>query len=210
MRILVIEDHALVRDGLRASLQGVAEGVEVVCVDSVDTAFEALRERDADLITLDLMLPGMRGQSALPGLRRRYPSIPVLVLSALEDADTICSVIEAGASGFVSKAAPVDELIAAIKRVLDGEVYLSQAHQPMVERIRSGRNAGSSLARKHALTTAQARVLDVLAEGGSNRQIAELLGLSEGTVKIHVSAILKALGVTSRAEAVLVANRKRR
>ena len=210
MRILVIEDHALVRDGLRTSLRALAADVEVIGAETVDVALEVLKQQDVDLITLDLMLPGIKGQSALPAMRRRFPTIPIVVLSALEDADTICAVMDAGAAGYVSKAAPVGELLDALRKVLDGEVFLAPAHQQMLDRTRAGLNAVGTMARRHGLTAAQARVLEILADGGSNRQIAEVLGLSEGTVKIHVSAILKALGASSRAEAVLLMNRKRR
>jgi DNA-binding NarL/FixJ family response regulator len=210
MKILVIEDHAMVREGLAATLAGLEPGVEVYGAADIDQAMVHLEKSDFDLITLDLMLPGVRGNNALPSMRRRFPATPIVVLSALDDAETIHKVMAAGASGFISKAAPAVELIDAIKRVLNGEEYLAPEHRQSVDRMETTEAPARSLARRYALTEAQVRVLDVLVDGGSNRQIAEILGLSEGTVKIHVSAILKALNASNRAEAVLIANRKRR
>ena len=210
MRILVIEDHALVRDGLASTLAALGVRTEVVGVGNVEAGLEALAAGDFDLVTLDLMLPGTRGQTALPSLRKKHPSTPVLVLSALDDAGTIAKVMQSGASGFVSKAAPADELMSAVRAVLAGEIFLSPAHRQVVDRLEVDQGDEHSVARRYGLTAAQARVLEVLADGGSNRQIADVLGLTEGTVKIHVSAILKALNVSNRAEAVLRVTRRRR
>ncbi len=210
MRILIIEDHALVRDGLAATLAALGNDVTTVGVPDFESALVALDAADFDLITLDLMLPGTRGQTALPALRRRAQSTPVLVLSALDDVATIHKVIHDGAAGFVTKAAPAESLLEAVRAVLAGEIYLSPQHRQGVDRVERSDAPAHSIAQRYGLTAAQNRVLNVLAEGQSNRQIADVLGLTEGTVKIHVSAILKALGVASRAEAVLRLSNKRR
>lgn len=210
MRILVIEDHALVREGLATTLRGLAQDVEVVGAANIESAVLQLESHDFDLMTLDLMLPGTQGQNALPSLRRRFPSTPVLVLSAQDDGETIGKVMAAGASGFVSKSASAEEFVVAVRTVINGEIYLAPEHQQLVDRIDGNGSPVHSLARRHGLTAAQVRVLEILVAGQGNRQIAQVLGLSEGTVKIHVSAILKALRVTNRAEAVLLASRKRR
>jgi DNA-binding NarL/FixJ family response regulator len=210
MKILVIEDHALVREGLATTLRGLAADVVVFGVGDIDGAIRQLESQDFDLLTLDLMLPGTQGHNVLPSLRRRFPSTPVLVLSAQDDGETIGKVMAAGASGFVSKSASAEEFMAAVRIVLNGEIYLAPEHQQLLERIDGNVSPVHSLARRHGLTAAQVRVLEILVAGQSNRQIAQVLGLSEGTVKIHVSAILKALHVTNRAEAVLLATRKRR
>lgn len=210
MKMLVVEDHALVRDGLCGALQALGPGVEVTAVEHVEAALDALQGADYDLVTLDLMLPGMRGQTALPVLRRRFPTVPVLVVSALDDPENIAKALAAGAAGFVPKAAPVSDLLDAVRAVLAGDEWLPPAQRHLFDRQRHAPPVESPLAKRFALSPAQARVLEVLAEGGSNRQIAEILGLSEGTVKIHVSAIFKALGVSNRAEAVLLATRASR
>ncbi len=214
MKILVVEDHALVREGLMATLKNLAKGSEVVGVGDAQAAIPVLEGEDVDLMMLDLMLPGTRGETLLPVVRRRFPTVPVVVLSALDDAATVADVIKKGASGFISKSSSSDELLSALKRVLEGEVFVPAALVDAVNRTvaKGGEAAQSTKARstgqRFALTPAQERVLQHLGEGNTNRQIADLLGLTEGTVKIHVSAIIKALKVNNRAEAALLISRK--
>lgn len=210
LRVLVVEDHALVREGLLATLGGLGPETQTIGVPDANEAIGILEREDVDMMILDLMLPGTKGQTFLPLVRRRFPTVPVVVLSALDDPDTVSKVMKAGASGFVSKSGSSTELIDALRAVLAGEIYLPQKLQELTTRAGSAQVEGKPLAQRFGLTVAQARVLDLLAEGRSNRQIGELLGLTEGTVKIHVSAIMKAMGVNNRAEAALAANRKRR
>jgi DNA-binding NarL/FixJ family response regulator len=210
LNILVVEDHTLVREGLLAALASLASDAKVIGAADATEATVVLEQADIDLMLLDLMLPGTKGQTFLPLVRRRFPTVPVLILSALDDADTVARVMKAGAAGFVSKASSSTELIEASRAVLAGDVYLPAALRAAMNRSDASQVAGKPLAQRYGLTPAQARVLDVLVEGGSNRQIAELLGVTEGTVKIHVSAILRALGAGNRAEAALIASRKRR
>ena len=210
LKVLVVEDHALVREGLLATLCGLGAETQTIGVPDANEAIGVLEKEDVDMMILDLMLPGTKGQTFLPLVRRRFPTVPVVVLSALDDADTVSKVMRAGASGFVSKAGSSTELLEALRAVLSGEIYLPQKLQELASRSESSQAEGKPLAQRFGLTAAQARVLDLLAEGRSNRQIGELLGLTEGTVKIHVSAIMKAMGVSNRAEAALMASRKRR
>jgi DNA-binding NarL/FixJ family response regulator len=210
LNLLVVEDHALVREGLLATLKNLGAETRTFGVPDANEAIGILESEDIDMMILDLMLPGTKGQTFLPLVRRRFPTVPVVVLSALDDADTVSRVMKAGASGFVSKSGSSAELIEALRAVLSGEIYLPPKLQEMTSRSESAQGEGKSLAQRFGLTTAQARVMELLAEGRSNRQIGELLGLTEGTVKIHVSAIIKTLGVTNRSEAALMAARKRR
>ncbi len=210
LKVLVVEDHALVREGLLATLSGLGAETKTIGVPDANEAIGVLEKEDVDMMILDLMLPGTKGQTFLPLVRRRFPTVPVVVLSALDDADTVSKVMKAGASGFVSKAGSSTELLDALRAVLSGEIYLPQKLQELASRSESPQIEGKPVAQRFGLTAAQARVLDLLAEGRSNRQIGELLGLTEGTVKIHVSAIMKAMGVSNRAEAALMASRKRR
>jgi DNA-binding NarL/FixJ family response regulator len=209
--ILIVEDHALVREGLIATLKFLGRGVRVLGAADATEASQILEQEDIDLMLLDLMLPGTKGQTFLPVVRRRFPTVPVVVLSAQDDPDTVAGVMKNGASGFISKSASSEELLKGLQQVLAGEVYVHPDMRDAISR-RSSANAerGRSVAQRYGLTAGQERVLDHLAEGTSNRQIAELLGLAEGTVKIHVSAIIKALKVTNRAEAALIASRKRK
>ncbi len=209
MKILIVEDHALVREGLLTTLRALGGGVQTIGAADAAEAIAFLEEEDIDLMLLDLMLPGTRGQTFLPVVRRRFQTVPVVVLSALDDADTVAGVMKNGASGFISKAASSEELLEALQKVLAGEIYVPDALRGAVTRSASAKaDGGSGVAQRFGLTPAQERVLQHLAEGTSNRQIAEVLGLTEGTVKIHVSAIIKALKVTNRAEAALIASRK--
>lgn len=209
MRILVIEDHALVREGLLLALKALEEAgsspVEVLGARDADEATRLLEQNDDfDLALLDLMLPGTGGFPFLGVLRKRYPHIPVVILSALDDADTVMKVMKGGAAGFVSKASSTDVLLGALREVLAGEIWLP----PEYRNLSGKKKRARSVAERYGLTKSQACVLDLLAEGKTNREIAELLGVTEGTVKIHVSAIFKALGVSNRSQALLVAQGK--
>jgi DNA-binding NarL/FixJ family response regulator len=211
MKILIVEDHALVREGLLTTLKTLGRGVQTIGVADANAAIACLEQEDIDLMLLDLMLPGTKGQTFLPVVRRRFGTVPVVVLSALDDADTVAGVMKSGASGFISKAASSKELLSALEKVLAGEIYVPPAMREAISRSSSAKaDGGNGVAQRFGLTPAQERVLQHLAEGSSNRQIADVLGLTEGTVKIHVSAIIKALKVTNRAEAALIASGKRK
>ena len=210
LRLLVVEDHALVREGLLATLKNLGAETQTFGVKDAGEAVGVLETEDIDMMILDLMLPGTKGLTFLPLVRRRFPTVPVVILSALDDADTVSRVMKDGASGFVSKSGSSTELLDALREVLSGEIYLPPKLQELTSRSESAHGEGKSLAQRFGLTAAQARVMELLAEGRSNRQIGDLLGLTEGTVKIHVSAIMKAMGVTNRSEAALMASRKRR
>ncbi|WP_284155415.1 response regulator transcription factor [Sulfuricystis multivorans] len=210
MRILVIEDHALVREGLLLALKALEDSadtspLEILGARDADEATRLIEQNDDfDLCLLDLMLPGTGGLAFLGVLRKRYPHIPVVVLSALDDADTVTKVMKGGAAGFVSKASPTDVLLGALREVLAGEIWLPPEYRGMSGKRKRAR----TVAERYGLTKSQACVLELLAEGKTNREIAELLGVTEGTVKIHVSAIFKALGVSNRSQALLVAQGK--
>ncbi|MCX7897263.1 MAG: response regulator transcription factor [Rhodocyclaceae bacterium] len=208
MRFLVIEDHALVREGLVLALKALEEPGQTLAIEGVANAEEANallnEDDDFDLIVLDLMLPGTSGMAYLGALRKRYPHIPVVVLSALDDVETVCKAMRQGAAGFISKASPTDTLLTALREVLAGEIWWPPAYREMIHM----RRRPKTVAERFGLTRSQARVLELLAEGKTNREIGELLNVTEGTVKIHVSAIFKALGVTNRAQALLIAQGK--
>ncbi|MBS3935696.1 MAG: response regulator transcription factor [Sulfuritalea sp.] len=209
MRILVIEDHALVREGLLLALRALEEpgsATEILGARDADEATRLLEANgDFDLALLDLMLPGTGGLAFLGVMRKRYPHIPVVVLSALDDADTVTKAMRQGAAGFASKASPTHVLLGALREVLAGETWLP----PEYRELSGKRKRSRTVAERHGLTKSQARVLELLAEGKPNRDIAEMLCVTEGTVKIHVSAIFKALGVSNRSQALLVAQGKK-
>lgn len=209
MRILVVEDHALVREALLLALRalGTSEApADVVGAKDADAAEQCLGEDcDFDLMILDLMLPGMGGIAYLGVVRKRYPHIPVVVLSALDDAATVAKVMRQGAAGFVSKSGPTEVMLGALREVLAGEVWLPPEFRDHAPK----RHRNLTLADRFGLTKSQLRVLELLSEGKTNREIAKLLEVTEGTVKTHASAIFRAFGVNNRSQALLVAQGKK-
>lgn len=207
LKLLVIEDHAMVREALLQTLKGLDTEVVTVGAADADSALQMLGiYDDIDLVLLDLMLPDTSGMALLGVLRKRYPAIPVVILSALDDADTVDRALRQGAAGFVPKSSSTETMMGALREVLAGEIYVPQR---LRERIGRDRGRGRTAAERWGLTPGQTRVLELLAQGKTNRQIAEMLAVTEGTVKIHVSAILKAMKVVNRSQALLLAKKER-
>ena len=201
--LIIADDHPLFRDALRLAVASVVSSAKIGEVGSFEDLTAMLeREGDVDLVLLDLKMPGISGFSGLIYLRAQYPAIPVVVVSASDDVETIRRSLDFGASGFVPKRFGVEKLGEAILRVLDGDVWvppdvdLSAAADPETTKLRD---------RLVTLTPQQVRVLMMLSEGLLNKQIAYELGVSEATIKAHVSAILQKLGVESRTQAVIAA-----
>jgi DNA-binding NarL/FixJ family response regulator len=143
-------------------------------------------------------------------LRKRYPTVPVLILSALDDSETVRRAMRQGAAGFVPKSSSTDVLLDAVRAVLAGGQYLPPSFEEQPAQNGTGRRGGRSprnLQERFQLTPAQMRVLELLVEGKTNREIGDVIGVTEGTVKIHVSAIFRALDVSNRSQALLVAAR---
>jgi len=212
LKFLVVEDHTLVREGLMQTLRKLDPEValfEAADAESAMQQVEAESENEFDLVLLDLMLPGMNGMSMLSVMRKRFPAVPVVVISALGDADTVGRAMRQGASGFVPKSSSGEVLLDALKRVLEGELYLPAYLQDQTfTELQTGVKSRGGLER-YGMTKAQLLVVDLLKQGKSNREIADVLGLTEGTVKLHVSKIFKALKVSSRAQALVILGRLR-
>lgn len=207
LKLLVIEDHAMVREGLLQALQGLEPEVLALGAADADAGLEILAgSDDVDMVLLDLMLPGTSGMALLGVLRKRFPAIPVVILSALDDGDTVTRALRQGASGFVPKSSSTEVMLDALREVLAGEIYLPpKMRDPAVR----NHGRGKDVAKRYGLTPGQMRVLELLIQGKTNRQIAELLDVTEGTVKIHVSAIFKAMNVANRTQALLLAKKQR-
>ena len=204
-RLLIADDHPLFRGALREAVSRLLERVDIAEAGTFDDVVAFLEQHgDIDLVLLDLTMPGTRGFSGLMYLRAQYPSVPVVVVSASDDPATIRRCMEFGASGFIPKTLGVDDMRAAISRILGGGVWTP----PDVD-LTTGSDAEAAelMARMATLTPQQVRVLMMLSEGLLNKQIAFQLGVSEATVKAHVSAILQKLGVESRTQAVIAAAR---
>ena len=202
---MIADDHPLFRGALREAVHGVFDRADVTEAGTFEEVSEFLERggRDVDLILLDLSMPGARGFSGLMYLRAQYPSLPVVVVSANDDPAVIRRCMEFGASGFIPKTLGIEALRAAVARVLQGEVWTP----PDVDLTRQSEAESAAIARLATLTPQQVRVLMMLSGGLLNKQIAYELGVSEATVKAHVSAILQKLGVESRTQAVIAAGK---
>jgi DNA-binding NarL/FixJ family response regulator len=207
MKILVVDDHALVREGLRQVLKGLDENVEVLDAPHCARAFDlADLHPDLDLVLLDYHLPDMDGLSALETLRSRHPELPVVMLSGSVDPYIMNQVLGRGAAGFVTKSGMSEELLTALRAVLNGDIYMPALwHATPRPSLLADPNADRPN-RPH-FTSKQLEVLNELMAGMSNREICEKLGIGAETVKNHVTAILRAFGVQTRTQAVLAANR---
>jgi DNA-binding NarL/FixJ family response regulator len=202
-RLVIADDHPLFRGALREAVSGLLANADIAEAGSFDEAAKLLDAGgEVDLVLLDLSMPGVRGFSGLMYLRAQYPSTPVIVVSANDDPAVIRRCMDFGASGFIPKTLDVEGMRAAIQRVLNGGVWTP----PDVD-LGAGNDAEAAalMARLATLTPQQVRVLMMLSEGLLNKQIAYELGVSEATVKAHVSAILQKLGVESRTQAVIAA-----
>jgi DNA-binding NarL/FixJ family response regulator len=206
VKILIADDHALFRDGLRYMLAGLADEVTILeAKDSTEALATVGATPDLDLVLLDLAMPGMDGLAGLRALRGRRPALPVVILSASEEPVDVRRAIESGAMGFIPKASSSAVMLGALRLVLSGGVYVPPAY---LERSRAGTTPITApSADTLGLTPRQHDVLRLLGQGQSNKEIARVLGLAEGTVKLHISAILRALGVSNRTRAVVAAAR---
>ena len=204
-RFVIADDHPLFRGALRQTLEGLFDGVAISEAGSLE-AVTAILERgdEVDLVLLDLNMPGVRGYSGLMYLRAQYPAVPVVVVSANEEPATIRRCMEFGAAGFVPKSLGTDSIREALATVMAGEVWTP----PDVDLSAVPADETAKLVQRlSTLTPQQVRVLMMLSEGLLNKQIAYELGVSEATVKAHVSAILQKLGVESRTQAVIAASK---
>jgi DNA-binding NarL/FixJ family response regulator len=201
-RVLIADDHPLFRGALREAVNGLFDRVEVAEAGTFEQMVERLESGgDMDLILLDLQMPGARGFSGLMYLRAQYPSVPVVIVSANDDPAVIGHCMEFGAAGFLPKTLGAEALRSAIARVLSGEMWTPP------DAGAADAETAALVRRLTTLTPQQVRVLMMLSGGLLNKQIAYELGVSEATVKAHVSAILQKLGVDSRTQAVIAAGK---
>jgi DNA-binding NarL/FixJ family response regulator len=208
MKILIADDHELFRDGLRHVLDQLGGSLTIVEASDFSQAVAAVeREPDIDIVLLDLAMPGMTWNEGLQRLKELLPeTVPLIVLSASDDRRHVLQAVNMGAAGFIPKTSSSRVMLSALKLVLSGGVYLPPA---LLEQSASQGDGLSPLANENAvsfLTPRQREVLALLGQGKSNKEIARVLQLAEGTVKLHVTAILKALNVNNRTRAVVAAS----
>ena len=212
MKILVVDDHPLIREALKQVLSTLDSDIQVLEASSAKEGFAVSRAHpDLHLILLDLSLPGEDGLESLPLFRERAPQVPVVVFSAHDDPDIVKRAIDAGAMGFIPKTSSNALLVNALRFVLAGGVYLpiEVLRQQAAETggFADSAPGGSSGLRDLGLTHRQTQVLALLVQGKSNKLICRELKLAEGTVKVHVAAVLRTLGVANRTQAVLAVSR---
>ncbi len=202
--IVIVDDHPLFRDALKQTLAASFDDLRISEAGSLEGLSTLIEAGDVDLVLLDLSMPGVQGFSGLIYIRSLSPQIPVVIVSANESPAVIRRCLEFGASGFIPKSLGVSRIREAIAAIFRGEIWV-----PDGDGLDGAEKSDSSalVARLASLTPQQVRVLMMLGEGLLNKQIAFHLGVSEATVKAHVSAILQKLRVESRTQAVIAVKR---
>ncbi|MBC7802790.1 MAG: response regulator transcription factor [Candidatus Parcubacteria bacterium] len=197
-RILIVDDHPLYREGLMSALRAQMADVDVVGADSAEEGLRLLDSGpEADLVLLDLRLPGMDGFTALPVYGARFPMVPRVLVSGSDEPGHVKRAFELGASGFIPKSLSVTAVAGAIRKVLEGGTFVPESNSTPMPVPAGGE-----------LTLRQLEVLRLLGEGYANKEIARALDISERTAKAHVRAIFEALGADNRTQAVIVAQRR--
>ncbi len=203
--LLIADDHPLFREALRGVVARVMPGARLREADSVDALYTLVEaESDADLLLLDLNMPGAHGFSALVHLRALHPQLPIVVVSAREEPGVMRRALDHGAVGFIPKSADAATLGEAIATVLAGDRWAPASAFSAPAADPDERDAARRL---RDLTPQQFRVLQMLGSGLLNKQVGYELGVSEATIKAHVTAILRKLGANNRTQAVLIAGR---
>ncbi|MDG5494113.1 response regulator transcription factor [Niveispirillum sp. BGYR6] len=206
-KVLIADDHPLVRDGLRTVLAVALDRCELFEASDLDEVIRIIdREGDFDLILLDLNMPGNNGFAGLSTLRARYPSLPVVMVSATSDRQLVHEALRHGAAGFVPKSLPRGQIAQALRQVLEGDIYIPSDLTDAPPPTQSGEDQ-EILRRIDTLTPQQRKVLELVVAGRLNKEIAFELDVTETTVKAHVSAILQKMRVFSRTQAVILANK---
>lgn len=197
--IMIVDDHALFRTGMKMILMQVGEAAGISEANSIKEAFD-FSESGVDIILLDIHMPGLNGIDGIKPIRDKFSKVPIIILSASSDINAMQKAKELGASGFINKASLAEEMVNSITKVLEGSTCFPDDVDIAIS------DRPDSLSK--ALTPRQIEVLIYLCEGKSNKLIARELEMSENTVRVHVSAILSALGAVNRSEAMLIAQRE--
>lgn len=202
--ILIADDHPLYRDALRGALMLALESPEILETSDLGSTVDTLQQQDVDLLLLDLHMPGSSDLFGLIHIRKLFPELPVAVISGLEDRDIVSKVINLGALGFVPKTTSASAIAKAVVSMLEGDVWIPDAMQGEVSEMDK---AFAELAEKvSSLTPAQYKVLCYMRDGLLNKQIGYELDIAEATVKAHVTALFRKLGINNRTQAVLIAS----
>lgn len=207
MKTLLADDHPLMREGVRQVLAQLEPVVEIIDAHDYPSLFAlTAAHADLDLALVDLNMPGLVGMQGITQFRHRFPDIPLVVLSASESPHDIRNALEAGALGYISKATPTDDMLAALRQVLAGDIYVP-ACLDHADAAGAPPPADFNANVLDGFTARQREVARLLGHGFTNKAIGSMLGMSENTVKVHVAGIFRALGVTNRTEAVVAMQR---
>ena len=207
MKILIADDHELIREGIRQSLQNLIPDGVIFEAEDEQQVQTVLQSEQIDVLLLDLVLPNGKSFKLLESAIIDYPEMKVAMLTASEDVNDVRKCMDFGASAFITKTSGKTNLVNALRQVISGGVYISP---DLIDKINESQADGTNNddgKKIDSLTNRQKEVLGLVCKGSSNKEIANLLGLSDNTVKIHVTAILKTLDVSNRTQAVLFANR---
>jgi DNA-binding NarL/FixJ family response regulator len=208
MKTLLADDHPLMREGVRQVLSQLEPQVEIIDAHDYPSLFaQTALHADLDLALVDLNMPGFVGMQGITQYRNRFPDIPLVVLSASESAHDIRSALDAGALGYIPKAASSAVILAALQQVLAGNLYVPAGLGDSHAGLHMAPPVEPAVLQPSGLTARQLEVARLLAQGCANKAIAGMLAMSEGTVKVHIAAIFRAFRVTNRTEAVLAIQR---
>lgn len=209
MRILVVDDHPLMADAIVLAMRTLDRATQVATAGNLRGAIARAEETSFDLCLLDLGLPDCSGLQALERMRESLPALPVVVVSGSDDTGNVLKALDLGAMGYIPKTAPRDVLLGAVRLVASGGIYVPLEALKTREAAEPAPPAAvvSKTATDLGLSSRQWDVLGLLLKGLPNKLIARKLDISENTAKIHVSAVLRALGVASRTQALIAANR---
>lgn len=208
MNILIADDHELIREGIRQSLQDLDQSAVIFEAENEHQIETILCAEDIHVLLLDLVLPNGKSFKLLEEAIINYPDIKVAMLTASDDVNDVRKCMEYGASAFITKTSGKSNLVNALRLVIAGGVFISP---DLIDKIKQSQEdvelQGDNEKKLSSLTNRQREVLELVCNGSSNKAIANILGLSDNTVKIHVTAILRALDVSNRTQAVLLANK---
>jgi DNA-binding NarL/FixJ family response regulator len=212
LKILVVDDHPLVREAMAQLVMRLGGPIEVLEAQDCAGGLALARSHpDLDLVLLDLNLPGLRGIPALQRFRQEHPTAPVVVVSMYRDRDTVTEVIRHGAVGFIPKSSGRETIVNALRLVLAGSIYVPPeaglGELLSDHSIAAGMRGHAASAAEIGLTSRQGQVLALVMKGRANKEICRDLGLAERTVKSHLTAVLNAFKVANRTQAVIAANR---
>lgn len=203
MKILIVDDHALFREGIYHVLKELDEQVNILDASDYDSAVEYVSiNPDLDMILLDLNMPGKDGFTALDTFTKQYPAMPIVILSASNQQSDIQRALNAGAMGYIPKESTSSVMLNALKLILAGGIYVPPT---LAKQINQKVNQSDSIG--NDLTPRQLQVLKMVIQGHSNKVIAAELNISEATIKMHVTAILRSLGVSNRTQAAMMAEK---